>query len=62
MANINYITPEELSNIKKPAASGVLVMTNDGEFLLTKRTAKAEFLGGHCYTFYFCIELTVGFL
>ena len=29
MANINYITPEELSNIKKPAASGVLVMNND---------------------------------
>ena len=47
MANINYITPEELSNIKKPAASGVLVMNNDGEFLLTKRTSKAHFLGGY---------------
>ena len=47
MANINYITPEELSNIRKPAASGVLVMNNDGEFLLTKRTSKADFLGGY---------------
>ena len=47
MANINHITPEELSNIRKPAASGVLVMNNDVEFLLTKRTSKADFLGGY---------------
>jgi len=47
MANINYIAPEELSNIKKPAASGVLVMNGDGEFLLTKRTSKADYLAGY---------------
>ena len=47
MNNINYISPEELSQVKKPAASGVLVMTADGEFLLTKRTSKAQYLGGH---------------
>ena len=47
MNNINYISPEELSQVKKPAASGVLVMTADGEFLLTKRTSKAHYLGGH---------------
>ena len=48
MQKINHITPEELSAIKKPAASGVLVMTKDGQFLLTKRTSKAHYLGGHC--------------
>jgi ADP-ribose pyrophosphatase YjhB (NUDIX family) len=47
MANINDITPEELSKIKKPGASGVLVVTTGGEFLLTKRTSKAHYLGGH---------------
>jgi len=47
MQKINHITPEELSAIKKPAASGVLVMTKDGQFLLTKRTSKAHYLGGH---------------
>ena len=47
MNKINYITPEELSEIKKPAASGVLVMTENKQFLLTKRTSKAHFLGGH---------------
>jgi 8-oxo-dGTP pyrophosphatase MutT (NUDIX family) len=47
MQKINHITPEELSAIKKPAASGVLVMTEDGQFLLTKRTSKAHYLAGH---------------
>lgn len=43
----NHITPEELSNIKKPAAAGVLVMNDSGEFLLTQRTSKAHYLGGY---------------
>jgi len=47
MPNINHITPEELSNIKKPAAAGVLVIANGTEFLLAKRTSKAHYLGGH---------------
>lgn len=47
MQKINEITPEQLSSIKKPAAAGVLVMTKDGQFLLTKRTSKAKYLGGH---------------
>jgi len=47
MSTINHISPEELSNIKKPAAAGVLVIANGTEFLLTKRTSKAHYLGGH---------------
>jgi 8-oxo-dGTP pyrophosphatase MutT (NUDIX family) len=47
MHNINHITPDELSNIKKPAAAGILVIVNGTEFLLTKRTSKAHYLGGH---------------
>lgn len=47
MSTINYISPEELSQVTKPGAAGILVMTTDGEFLLTKRTSKAQFLGGH---------------
>lgn len=47
MANINYIKPEELSRIMKPGAAGVLTITAPGEFLLTKRTHKAHYLGGH---------------
>jgi 8-oxo-dGTP pyrophosphatase MutT (NUDIX family) len=47
MEKITHITPEELSEIKKPAASGVLVMTDDKHFLLTRRTSKAHYLGGH---------------
>lgn len=47
MYKINHITPEELSQITKPPAAGLLVMTTDGEFLLTKRTSKAHYLGGH---------------
>lgn len=42
-----HITPEQLSNIKKPAAAGVLVMNDSGEFLLTQRTSKAHYLGGY---------------
>lgn len=47
MSTINHITPEELSQIRKPAASGVLVMNSAGEFLLTQRTDKAHYLPGH---------------
>lgn len=47
MWKINDITPEELSQIKKPAAAGILVMNKAGEFLLTRRTPKAHYLGGH---------------
>lgn len=47
MANINHITPEQLSKIIKPGAAGILTMTASGEFLLTKRTIKAHYLGGH---------------
>jgi 8-oxo-dGTP pyrophosphatase MutT (NUDIX family) len=47
MANINNITPEQLSKIIKPGAAGVLAMTTSGEFLLTKRTSRAHYLGGH---------------
>lgn len=47
MHKINEITPEELSLVKKPAAAGILVMTKDGQFLLTKRTSKAKYLGGY---------------
>lgn len=47
MPDINYITPEQLSKINKPGAAGVLTMTASGEFLLTKRTSRAIYLGGH---------------
>ena len=47
MANINNITPEQLSKIMTPGAAGILTMTTSGEFLLTKRTSKAHYLGGH---------------
>lgn len=47
MSTINHITPEELSQIKKPAAAGLLVATSDNQFLLTKRTSKAKYLPGH---------------
>jgi len=47
MPNINYISPDELSNIVKPGAAGILTMTTSGEFLLTKRNSKANYLGGH---------------
>jgi 8-oxo-dGTP pyrophosphatase MutT (NUDIX family) len=44
---MNKLTEEELTKIIKPAAAGVLTMTKDGKFLLTKRTSKAHYLGGH---------------
>lgn len=47
MSTINHISPEELSQIRKPAAAGVLVMNSAGEFLLTQRTDKAYYLPGH---------------
>ncbi len=47
MQKFKHITPEELSSIKKPAAAGVLAVTQDGKFLLTKRTSRAHYLGGH---------------
>ncbi len=47
MPNINHISPEELSKIMKPGAAGVLTVNASGEFLLTKRTSKAHYLGGH---------------
>ena len=47
MSNIQSITPEELSLVKKPAAAGVLTVTSNGEFLLARRTKLAGFLAGH---------------
>ncbi len=47
MPNINHISPEQLSQIHKPGAAGILVMTDSGEFLLTKRNSKAHYLGGY---------------
>lgn len=47
MSTISNISPEELSQVTKPGAAGILVMNGDGEFLLTKRTSKAEYLGGY---------------
>lgn len=47
MKNLNKFTPEELSAIQKPAASGVLTLTKNGEFLLTKRTRRAQYLPSH---------------
>lgn len=44
---MNTLTPDQLTKIIKPGAAGVLTMTNDGKFLLTKRTRKANYLGGH---------------
>ncbi len=44
---MNKFTDEELSNLKRPAASGILTMTFDGKFLLAKRTSKAHYLPGH---------------
>jgi 8-oxo-dGTP pyrophosphatase MutT (NUDIX family) len=47
MARIQDISPEELSKVTKPAAAGVLTITQDGHFLLTKRTQKAHYLPGY---------------
>ena len=38
----NVIPPEQLSNIIKPGAAGLLVMNDKQEFLLMKRTPKAK--------------------
>ena len=43
---MNNFTPDELSKLTKPAAAGTLTITNDGKFLLTKRTSKAHYLPG----------------
>jgi 8-oxo-dGTP pyrophosphatase MutT (NUDIX family) len=47
MSTINHITPEQLSQIRKPAAAGLLIATSDNQFLLTKRTSNAHYLAGH---------------
>jgi len=47
VSKINEITPEQLSKIMKPGAAGVLTLTKDGHFLLTKRTRKAKYLPGY---------------
>jgi ADP-ribose pyrophosphatase YjhB (NUDIX family) len=47
MSILNHITPEEIEQIKKPAAAGLLVVTKNKEFLLTRRTKLANFLPGH---------------
>lgn len=47
MPKINLISPEELSKIYRPGAAGILTVTSNGEYLLTKRTSKAKYLGGH---------------
>ena len=47
MPKINSISPEELSKICRPGAAGILVVTTNGEYLLTKRTSRAKYLGGH---------------
>lgn len=44
---MNKLTPEELTKIIKPGAAGVLTMTDDGKFLLTKRTRRAKYLPSH---------------
>lgn len=44
---MNKFTIEEMSNIKRPAAAGILTCTHDGKFLLAKRTSTAKYLGGH---------------
>lgn len=44
---MNKLTPEELRRIIKPAAAGVLTMTQDEKFLLAKRTSKAHYLPGY---------------
>ena len=47
MPKLQEITPEELSNIKKPASDGLLIMSKSGEFLLLRRNPKSKFLPGH---------------
>lgn len=45
--NIQEITPEQLSNIKNTPASGLLVMTSAGEFLLMRRRSDAKYYPAH---------------
>jgi len=47
MNDINHITPDQLSSIRKPAAAGILVATPDNQFLLMRRNKKAHYLAGH---------------
>lgn len=47
MHNIQEITPEQLSNIKNIPASGLLIMTNSGEFLLMRRRNDAKYYPGY---------------
>lgn len=47
MPSFTKLTPEQLSQIKKPAAAGLLIVTESQEFLLARRTSKAHFLAGH---------------
>ena len=44
---MNKFTENELKKLKRPAAAGILTMTQDGKFLLAKRTSKAYYLPGH---------------
>lgn len=44
---LRELTPEELGQVKKPAAAGLLVVNKAKEFLLTRRSPLAHFLGGH---------------
>jgi len=43
----NTFTSEQLSEIKKPAAAGLLVVTKNNDLLLTRRSKGAHYLGGH---------------
>lgn len=43
---MNSFSGDEISKLSRPAASGILTMTTDGKFLLTKRTSKAHYLPG----------------
>jgi len=47
MSTINHITPDELSDVYKPAAAGILVATSDDQFLLMRRHKRAQYLAGH---------------
>lgn len=44
---MNNFTEDELSKLVRPAAAGILAMTNDNKFLLAKRTSNAHYLGGY---------------
>lgn len=44
---LRELTPEELNQVNKPAAAGLLVVTKNKEFLLTRRRSDAKFFGGY---------------